>query len=107
MWKRLLRLWSVVRGDAVQLWYALRHPQSPLWLKAGCLGLVAYLFLPVDVIPDVIPVLGLADDLVLIPLVMRWLLRWLPPHIREHARQRAQGARPEAAQVIDSLPRGR
>ena len=26
MWKRLTLLWTVLRGDARQLWFALRHP---------------------------------------------------------------------------------
>lgn len=109
MWKRLVRVWAVVRGDARVLWYALRHPQAPLWLKLGCLGLVAYLLSPVDLIPDVIPVLGLVDDLVLLPLAMRWLLRLLPAHIRNEAVRRAQGgaASDDASAVIDVTPRSR
>ncbi|BDI05739.1 YkvA family protein [Sphaerotilus microaerophilus] len=107
MWKRLVRLWAVVRGDARLLWFALQHPQAPLWLKAGCVGIVAYLLSPVDLIPDVIPLLGLVDDLVLVPLAMRWLLRLLPAHIRDHARQRAQGPGRPHAPVVDIGRRGR
>jgi uncharacterized membrane protein YkvA (DUF1232 family) len=107
MWKRLVRLWAVVRGDARLLWFALQHPQAPLWLKAGCLGIVAYLLSPVDLIPDVIPVLGLVDDLVLVPMAMRWLLRLLPAHIREHAQRRAQGSDRVHAPVVDAGRRGR
>ena len=33
MWKRIAVLWSVVRGDARRLWFALRHPLAPGWLK--------------------------------------------------------------------------
>jgi uncharacterized membrane protein YkvA (DUF1232 family) len=36
----------------------------------------------VDLIPDVVPVLGVMDDIVLIPLAMNWLLKRLPAHIR-------------------------
>jgi len=109
MWQRLVRVWTVVRGDARVLWYALRHPQAPLWLKAGCLALVVYLLSPVDLIPDAIPVLGWLDDLVLIPLAMRWLLRLLPAHIREAASARAGGnGRPQPdPTVIDVTPRRR
>jgi uncharacterized membrane protein YkvA (DUF1232 family) len=108
MWKRLLRVWAVVRGDARVLWYALCHPQAPVWLKVGTLAIVVYLLSPVDLIPDVIPVLGLVDDLVLIPLAMRWLLRLLPAHIREAAGQRAgRGPGANRASVIDVTPRSR
>jgi uncharacterized membrane protein YkvA (DUF1232 family) len=78
MWKRLSALWVLVRGDLRLLWRALRHPLCPWWLKVGTLALVVYLVSPVDLVPDVIPVLGLLDDLVLIPLVVRFMLSRLP-----------------------------
>ena len=81
MWKRLTLLWTVVRGDARQLWFALRHPSAPTWLKAGTALIVLYLFSPVELIPDVIPFVGAIDDIVLVPLAIRWLLKRLPPEI--------------------------
>ena len=33
--KRLTLLWAVLRGDVRQLWFALRHPSAPDWLKLG------------------------------------------------------------------------
>ncbi len=82
MWKRLAILWTVVRGDAKLLWLAVRHPQAPGWLKLGALGIVAYLISPIDFIPDLIPFFGVMDDVVLVPLAIRWLLKRLPEHIR-------------------------
>ncbi len=81
-WKRVSVLWSVVKGDARLMWRALRHPQSPRWLKLGAAGLVLYLLSPVDLIPDVVPVLGVVDDMVLLPLAIRWMLNRLPDSIR-------------------------
>lgn len=80
--RRLALLWSVVRGDARLLWRALRHPQAPRWLKLGTLAIVAYVLWPVDLIPDFIPLLGWADDAVLVPLAIRFLLQRLPPGLR-------------------------
>jgi uncharacterized membrane protein YkvA (DUF1232 family) len=82
MGKRLLLLWTLVRGDALRLWRALRHPASPTWLKWAVAGLALYLVSPVDLLPDFIPVLGLVDDLVLIPLAIRALLNRLPPNVK-------------------------
>lgn len=81
MWKRWSLLWSLVRGDARQLWFALRHPAAPGWLKLGVALLALYVLSPVDLVPDFIPFLGAVDDLVVIPLVIRWLLKRLPPEI--------------------------
>ncbi|MCW5632490.1 MAG: DUF1232 domain-containing protein [Rubrivivax sp.] len=82
MWKRLAVLWSVVRGDARLLWRALKHPQAPLWLKAGAVAIVAYVIWPLDLIPDFLTVFGIVDDIVLVPLAIRFLLDRLPPALR-------------------------
>jgi uncharacterized membrane protein YkvA (DUF1232 family) len=82
MWKRLSVLWSVVRGDAKFLWRALKHPHAPAWLKVAALGLVAYVLWPVDLIPDVLPVIGWVDDAVLVPLAIRFLITRLPATLR-------------------------
>ena len=89
MWKRLTLLWTVVRGDARQLWFALRHPAAPGWLKLGALGIALYLISPIDLLPDALPFIGVVDDIVLVPLAMRWLLSRLPPGIAQASRQRA------------------
>jgi uncharacterized membrane protein YkvA (DUF1232 family) len=81
MFKRMTLLWSVVRGDARRLWFALRHPAAPAWLKVGTGLLILYVVSPIDFIPDVIPFFGVVDDLVVVPLVIRWMLQRLPPHI--------------------------
>ncbi len=95
MWKRLSMLWLVVRGDARRLWFALQHPQSPGWLKGGTALVLLYLLSPIDLIPDVIPFFGVLDDVVLVPMAIRWMLSKLPAAVREHAEQRA-GGRPSA-----------
>ena len=82
MIKRITMIWSLVKGDARLLWRALRHPQSPGWLKLGVAGLVLYVLSPIDLIPDVIPILGVVDDIVIVPLVVAWLLRQLPAGLR-------------------------
>lgn len=88
MWKRLTLLWTVVRGDARQLWFALRHPAAPAWLKLGAALIVLYVLSPIDLIPDVIPVVGVVDDLVLVPLAIRFLLRRLPAELAQATARR-------------------
>ncbi|MDH5539623.1 MAG: YkvA family protein [Rhizobacter sp.] len=91
MWKRISVLWLAVKGDARRLWYALQHPQSPGWLKAGTALILLYLVSPIDLIPDAIPFFGVVDDLIVIPLAIRWMLSRLPATVREHAERRAAG----------------
>jgi len=88
MWKRLTVLWVLVRGDARRLWFALRHPAAPGWLKPAVGLLLLYLVSPVDLIPDAIPIVGVVDDLVLIPLAVRWMLASLPGGLRAELNRR-------------------
>ena len=88
MWKRLTLLWVLVRGDARQLWFALRHPQAPGWLKLGTALVALYLVSPIDIIPDFIPFFGVMDDMILVPLAIRQLLKRLPPEIAAAAAAR-------------------
>jgi uncharacterized membrane protein YkvA (DUF1232 family) len=89
MWKRLSLVWTLARGDLRRLWWALRDPRAPGWLKAACAGLVLYLLSPADLVPDVFPFLGVVDDLVLIPLAIRWLLERLPEGLKADLAARA------------------
>lgn len=82
MWKRLSVLWTVIRGDARLLWRALRHRQAPGWLKLGALAIVAYVIWPVDLIPEFVPFIGIVDDIVVVPLAIRFLLDRLPAALR-------------------------
>ncbi|MBN8493784.1 MAG: DUF1232 domain-containing protein [Burkholderiales bacterium] len=82
MWKRLSLLWTVLRGDARLLWFALRHPLAPRWLKPALALVGLYLLSPVDLLPDTLPVLGVVDDLVLVPLALSWIVQRLPAALR-------------------------
>ena len=81
MWKRITLFWTLFRGDARQLWAALRHPASPAWLKWGTALIVLYVLSPIDLIPDAIPVIGWMDDLAIVTFGIRWLLSRLPPEV--------------------------
>jgi uncharacterized membrane protein YkvA (DUF1232 family) len=81
MWKRIAVWWTLLRGDARALWAAVRHPAAPPWLKLGAVGIVLYLLSPIDLVPDWIPVIGVLDDIVLVPLAIRFLLKRLPPEL--------------------------
>jgi len=53
---------------------------------------VAYALSPIDLIPDVIPVLGYLDDLVLVPLGIVLVLKMIPPAILAECRTKAKAA---------------
>ena len=83
MFKRFALLLSLIRTDLWRLWIALRHPAAPSWLKLGTALIIIYVLSPIDLIPDVIPFFGVVDDLVIVPLAIRWLLKHLPTEVAQ------------------------
>ena len=71
-------------GRAVRpaLLLALKSKETPIAAKLLAGITVAYALSPIDLIPDVLPLLGVVDDLVLVPLAIGALLRRLPAGIR-------------------------
>jgi uncharacterized membrane protein YkvA (DUF1232 family) len=47
----------------------------PRAVRVGLVLLLAYLAFPLDLIPDFIPVLGYADDAIIVAVVLRWVVR--------------------------------
>jgi uncharacterized membrane protein YkvA (DUF1232 family) len=43
---------------------------TPLWAKAALVGVLGYFVMPLDMVPDVVPVFGFADDLTMLTLVL-------------------------------------
>lgn len=79
-----------LKGETFALYLAARHPDTPWYAKALVAGVVAYAFSPIDLIPDFVPVLGLLDDLILVPLGIALAIRMIPPAVMADCRIRAQ-----------------
>jgi uncharacterized membrane protein YkvA (DUF1232 family) len=80
-----------LRREALTLWLAARDPRTPLMAKLLAGAVAAYAFSPIDLIPDFIPVLGLLDDLLIVPAGVWAALRLIPPPLM--AEFRAEAAR--------------
>jgi uncharacterized membrane protein YkvA (DUF1232 family) len=53
----------------------LADPRVSWWQKSLLAGLIAYLAMPIDLVPDFIPVAGQLDDAILVAVVLRTVLR--------------------------------
>lgn len=85
-----LRGWAKsLKRDALALWLAARDPRTPLAAKLIAGAVAAYAFSPIDLIPDFIPVLGLLDDLLIVPAGIWLALRLIPPTLMDEFRTRA------------------
>ena len=73
---------------------AYRDPRTP-WMAKGLVAFtIAYLLSPIDLIPDFIPVLGILDDLILVPWLIRLSIRLIPAEVMADARKKAEDAGP-------------
>jgi Uncharacterized conserved protein len=79
------------RKEVVLLWQAFRSPATPLYLKVATAFVAFYLINPFDLIPDLMPILGWADDLILVPLMVSWIVSRLPVPAKAHARAPRNG----------------
>lgn len=85
-----LRAWAKsIKRDAVTLWLAARDPRTPWYVKVLAGAVAAYALSPIDLIPDVIPVLGYLDDLIVVPLGIWAVVALMPVDLM--AELRAQG----------------
>ena len=81
-----------IRVDAHAAWLAARDRRTPWYARAFGLLITAYALSPIDLIPDFIPVLGLIDDAVLIPLGIWLFVKMLPDGVFEEHRAVAAAA---------------
>ncbi len=79
-----------LRAETYALYLACRHPQVPWYAKLFAVCVVGYLFSPIDLIPDFVPVLGYLDDLILVPLGITLVLKMIPKTVWEECREEAQ-----------------
>ena len=83
-----------LQRELVVLYLAFRDPRTPWYARAWIVLVLAYALSPIDLIPDFIPVLGLLDDLLLVPLGIWLALRLVPAGLAEELRGRAEAASP-------------
>lgn len=79
-----------LRIDVHAAWLAARDRRTPWYARAFGLFITAYALSPLDLIPDFIPVLGLLDDALLIPLGLWLFTRMLPPGLFDECRAEAE-----------------
>ena len=90
----LIQRWRTRSGqlkvDTYALYLAYRDPRLPWYARLFALGVAAYAFSPIDLIPDFIPVLGYLDDLLLIPLGISLALKMIPAEVINDCRLQAE-----------------
>ena len=94
-WKRWARK---LKTETYALYLAYRDPRTPWYAKVFAALIVGYVFSPIDPIPDFIPVVGLLDEMVVVPIGVWIAAKMVPREVfeecQEKARAVAQGEKP-------------
>lgn len=85
-WQKLIRFGLV--AEARTLWRLMWHRDVPLGAKATVAVALAYVFMPLDLIPDVLPVIGWVDDLTLLTGLVMLAYRMVPATLMDELRGR-------------------
>ena len=86
-WKRRARR---LKAETHTLYLAYRHPRTPWYAKIFATLIVGYVFSPIDPIPDFIPVVGLLDELVVVPIGVVVARKMIPEDVFEECREKAR-----------------
>jgi uncharacterized membrane protein YkvA (DUF1232 family) len=88
-WRQQARALKV---EAHAVFLASKDPRVPWYAKALAACVLAYLFSPIDLIPDFIPVIGHLDDLILVPAGLLLVIRLIPADVMAEHREAARVA---------------
>lgn len=88
-----LKQWSrTLKRDVHAVYLAARDPRVPWYAKMLCIAVAAYALSPIDLIPDMIPVLGHLDDLIIVPLGIVLAIKLIPADVMAEHRSLATAA---------------
>ena len=81
-------------------WRLVRDPRTPLLPKLILGASLLYVLSPLDIVPDVVPVLGQLDDVAALALGLELFFKYVPDGLRrEH--EAALGRTQDGGQVVD------
>ena len=73
---------------ALWLYYAAQTPEVPEKVKYVVYGALGYLILPIDVIPDFLPVIGYTDDLGVLSVALLLIAFHITPEVKRQATEK-------------------
>lgn len=99
-WEKLKKIASKAGAKVVYyalvLFYTLTDPATPLKYKAVIAGALGYLILPMDIIPDLLPFAGLADDWAALIAAVSYVITSISQANKDKAREKLKEWFPDA-----------
>lgn len=92
LWATLQRI-AITAGrevieKALTLYFAAQRPETPLWAKTVIYSTLAYVILPMDAIPDFMPLTGYTDDLGTLAAAIGAVAMAITPEVKAAAHQK-------------------
>jgi uncharacterized membrane protein YkvA (DUF1232 family) len=73
--------WKEIWNQMRLVYYLIRDPDVPFYLKLLPAAALLYVLVPIDIAPDIYPVLGQLDDLTAILVGAKVFIEMAPPHV--------------------------
>ena len=93
----------VIKRDVHAVYLASRDPRVPWYTKALAMGVTGYALSPIDLIPDFIPIVGLIDDAIIVPLGILLAVKLISPDIMAEHRAAALAAHSRPVSTIGAV----
>ena len=92
-WRKIKRTIGTVpfSADILAAYFCAMDRQTPVYVRAVLMGAIAYFVLPADLIPDVIPGIGYADDASVIYAAVTTIGQHIKPEHQARARKYLDG----------------
>jgi len=92
-----VKLWSKLKNYARQaglktvytallLFYAYKRSDTPAWAKRVIFGVLGYFIAPIDIIPDLTPLIGYTDDIGMLSLGLATIAFYVNDEVKKNAR---------------------
>lgn len=92
-----IKLWSKLKDygkqaglktvySALLLFYAYKRKDTPAWAKRVIFGVLGYFIAPIDVIPDLTPLIGYTDDIGMLSLGLATIAFYINDEVKTNAR---------------------
>ncbi len=84
--KVLIKAGRVIAQPALEAMEMIMDKETPPQARVSMMAALAYLLMPLDLVPDIIPAAGFSDDLVALTAVISLWSNHITPEIRNRAR---------------------
>ncbi|MBO4300851.1 MAG: DUF1232 domain-containing protein [Desulfovibrio sp.] len=89
LWEKIARMTKKVGYEVLRsvliLYYTLENPELPGKVRAVILGALGYFILPVDLIPDFIPIVGMSDDIAIVAAAIAYASLYITQEAKDKA----------------------